>query len=57
MPVAGLASLADAGTALVLAQSRRLAISSERVIESGTVCPRASTSDCEVRGFFSEYAA
>jgi hypothetical protein len=56
MPVAGLASLADAGTALVLAQSRRLAISSERVIESGTVCPRASTSDCEVRGFFSEYA-
>jgi hypothetical protein len=36
--VAGLASRADAGTARVFAQSRRVAISSTRVIESGTVC-------------------
>ena len=53
----GAFSLAEAGTALVLAQSRKAAISSARVIESGTVCDRALRSDCVASGFFSEYAA
>ena len=55
--LAGVASRADAGTALVLAQSRSVAISSAASHESGTVCAKASTSNCVVRGFFSEYAA
>ena len=48
------ATLAEAGTARVRAHSRSEAISSARVVESGTVCASASTSDCVVSGFFSE---
>ena len=50
-------SPADAGTARVRAHSRNAAISSARVVESGTVCASASSSDCVVSAFFSEYAA
>ncbi len=50
-------SRAEAGTALVRAQPRRAAISSARVVESGTVCASASRSNCVESGFFSEYAA
>jgi len=36
---------ADAGTARVLAQSRSATISSDRAVESGTVCLRASNNN------------
>ena len=55
--VAGFASRAVAGTARVLAQSRKASISSARVVERGMVCAKASSSDCVLKGFFSEYAA
>jgi hypothetical protein len=51
------ATLADAGTARVLAHALRASISSARVVESGTVCAKASRSDCVVSDFFSEKAA
>jgi len=47
-------SRADAGTALVLAHSRRASISSARVVERGTVWANASISDWVVTGIFSE---
>jgi hypothetical protein len=51
------ASPADAGTARVRAHSRCAAISSARVVESGTVCASASSRDCVFSALFSEYAA
>ena len=51
------ASPADAGTARVRAHSRCAAISSARVVESGTVCASASSRDCVSSALFSEYAA
>src|SRR5579859_157649 len=51
------ASATDAGTARVLAHSRKAAISSARVVERGTVWVKASTSNCVFSAFFSEYAA
>src|SRR5450432_378459 len=55
--VAPVASGAAAGTARVLAQFRNSAISSARVVESGTVCARASRSAWVDKGVLSEYAA
>src|SRR6202050_1811181 len=51
---AGTPSRADAATALVLAHSRNAAISSARVMESGTVSANASRSDGVRSAFFSE---
>src|ERR1700722_7982759 len=48
------ASPADAGTARVRAHSRCAAISSARVVESGTVCASASSRDCVLSALFSE---
>ena len=47
-------SRAEAGTALVQAQARNVAISSARVVDSGTVWASASSSDCVESGFLSE---
>ena len=51
------ASPAEAGTARVRAHSRCAAISSARVVESGTVCASASSRDWVFSALFSEYAA
>lgn len=48
------ASRVEAGTALVPAHARRAAISSARVVESGTVCAMAFSRCCVESGFFSE---
>lgn len=52
--VSGMASRPVAGTARVLAHSRNAAISSARVVESGTVCRNASISNAVLNGFFPE---
>ena len=47
-------SRAEAGTARFWAHSRKAAISSARVVESGTVCANAAISNSVVRAFFSD---
>ena len=52
--VEAFASAFEAGTALILAQSRKAVISSARVVESGTVWANAAIRDSVLSGFFSE---